>query len=539
MYYKTLKEIYDHSIAEFADRPSFSMFERESMTYAELDQRVKTIQELLLNADLHAGDKVVLLSSNMPNWGICYFAVTTMGMVIVPILPDFSGEELDKVIAHSEAKALLISDKQYTKLSKSTIESMNIVVRIKNLTVLAQTAHAPGDRSVPQPNDIAAIIYTSGTTSQPKGVMLSHRAICKQLELIFRLFPIVKEDVCLSVLPLAHTYECSINMLYPFAYGASVVYLDRPPTASTLMPAFKGVRPTVMESVPLIIEKVFRSQVQSKFTTNPLMNAIYSVRPIRKILHRIAGKKLYKAFGGRLRFFGIGGAKLDKDTEQFLLDAKFPYAIGYGLTETAPLIAGAIPFKTRLQSTGVAMEEIEIRIDDPNEKGEGELFVKTPCVMDGYFKNPEATAAAFTEDGWFRTRDLAYISPDGYLYIKGRSGSMIVGASGENIYPEDIESVINNHFLITESVVVEDRGRLIALVNIDKEALEKRLKEMKAGIDEKWDTIKDDIKNYVNSKVSKFSRIADVVREEKNFERTPTNKIKRYLYVNRFKTAKK
>ncbi|MBR6814119.1 MAG: AMP-binding protein, partial [Tidjanibacter sp.] len=487
-YYKTLKELYDHSISEYAERPSFGMFEREQMTYAQLDERVRTVQDMLLSAGLQPGDKVALLSSNMPNWGVSYFAVTTMAMVVVPILPDFSGEELDKVIAHSEAKALIISDKQYTKLSKQTIEAMNIVVRIKNLTVLTQSVKEQGSKRAPDSDELAAIIYTSGTTSQPKGVMLTHRAMCKQIELIYKLFPIVQEDVFLSVLPLAHTYECSIGMIYPFTYGASVTYLDRPPTASTLMPAFKAVQPTIMLSVPLIIEKVFRSQVLGRFTANPLMNAIYSIRPIQKLLHRIAGKKLYQVFGGRMRFFGIGGAKLDKTTEQFLLDAKFPYAIGYGLTETAPLIAGAIPFKTRLQSTGVALQELEIRIDEPNEKGEGELQVKTPCIMEGYFKNPEATAAAFTEDGWFRTRDLANITSDGYLYIRGRAGSMIVGASGENIYPEDIESVINNHNLVTESIVVEDKGRLIALVNFDKAALEARFKEMKEDIGKKFDT---------------------------------------------------
>ena len=259
--YKTLKEIYDYSIREFADRPSFGMFEREQMTYAELDERVRSVQAMLLSAGLNPGDKVALLSSNMPNWGVSYFAVTTMAMVIVPILPDFSGEELDKVIAHSEAKALIISDKQYTKLSKQTIEAMNIVVRIKNLTVLSQRVEEQGSQRTPESDELAAIIYTSGTTSQPKGVMLTHRAICKQIELIYKLFPVVKEDVFLSVLPLAHTYECSIGMIYPFTYGSSVTYLDRPPTASTLMPAFKGVRPTVMSSVPPISDEVFRSQV--------------------------------------------------------------------------------------------------------------------------------------------------------------------------------------------------------------------------------------------------------------------------------------
>ena len=301
--------------------------------------------------------------------------------------------------------------------------------------------------------------------------------------------------------------------------------------ASALMPAFKSVRPTIILSVPLIMEKVFRSQVKGRFTKSKLMASIYSVGIFRKLLHCVAGMAMKKLFGGRVRFFGIGGAKVDWETERYMREAKFPYAIGYGLTETAPLIYGAPPFKTRLQAVGLAALHVEGKLINQNpETGEGELVVKTPCIMEGYFKNPEATAEAFTEDGWFRTKDLCVFDKKGYLAIKGRVNNMIVGSSGENIYPEEIESVINTHALVTESIVVADKGTLVALVALDKEKLEERLSEFKGNVSAKYDEIMREIRDYVNSRVGKFARVAQVEEQKDGFEKTPTMKIKRFLY---------
>ena len=339
----TLYELARNSVEKFASKVAFSMFEGDDVTYAEVGRRIAKVQEILTGAGLQAGDKVALLSSNMPNWGVCYFAVTSAGMIAVPILPDFSGEELDMIIEHSEARALLVSDKLFTKLSKETIGRLNVVVRTKNLGVIAQQVHAQGSTAVPKPDDLAVIIYTSGTTSKPKGVMLTHSALCAQVGISSSIFPVQPDDVFLSVLPLSHTYECSIGMIYPFSMGAQVVYLDRPPTASALMPALRAVRPSVMLIVPLIIEKIYRLQVLAKFKSTGFWRTLYKIGFMRRYLHRVAGKKLLKLFGGRLRFLGIGGAKLDGDAEKFLLEAKVPYAIGYGLTETAPLLAGAAP----------------------------------------------------------------------------------------------------------------------------------------------------------------------------------------------------
>ena len=534
----TLYELVRNSVEKFASKVAFSMFEGDDVTYAEVGRRIEKVQEILTGAGLRAGDKVALLSSNMPNWGVCYFAVTSAGMVAVPILPDFSGEELDMIIAHSEAKALLVSDRLFTKLSKQTIERLNVVVRTKNLGVIAQRVRGEGTMAVPKPDDLAVIIYTSGTTSKPKGVMLTHAALCAQVGISSGIFPVLPDDVFLSVLPLSHTYECSIGMIYPFSMGARVVYLDRPPTASALMPALRAVRPSVMLIVPLIIEKIYRHQVLAKFNSNGFWRTLYKVGFLRRYLHRVAGKKLLKLFGGRLRFLGIGGAKLDGGAEKFLLEAKVPYAIGYGLTETAPLLAGAAPSQVRLGSTGPQAPGVQLRLEHINpDTRQGEVVALTPSVMLGYFKNPEATKEVFTDDGWFRTGDLGEFDKDGWLYIKGRLKNMIVGPGGEKIYPEDIETVLNSHVYIADSIVTEQEGRLVALVHFNRDEIEAMVDNWR----EEWETkkeaweakteqLKKEIMDFVNAKVNRFSRISEVVEEKDDFAKTPTHKIKRFLY---------
>ena len=543
MTFNTIYEVVKHSVENFAERIAFSMIGGEDVSYKEVGERVDKVQELLLNAGVGAGDKVAILSSSMPNWGVSYFAVTTAGMVAVPILPDFTGDELDLIITHAEAKAILVSDKLYTKLSKETIEKMNIVIRTKGLNVITQRVERRAEKRIPEPEDLAAIIYTSGTTSKPKGVMLTHYNIAAQTTIITPLFDYTKDDVLLSILPLAHTYECSLGMIYPFSRGAQIHYLDRPPTASALMPALAQVRPTVIASVPLIMEKIYRSKVLPTFQKNAFLRKLYGWNWSRKMLHRVAGKQLKKLFGGRMRLFAIGGAKFDVEAERFLLEAGFPYGIGYGLTETAPLIAGAVGNMVRVGSTGPSLPAVKIRLDNINsETQQGEIVVLTPCCMKGYYKNEEATNATFTEDGWLRTGDLGFIDKDGWIFIKGRLKNMIVGPSGENIYPEDIEEVINSNKLVAESVVTEEDGKLIALVHFDTAALEEaydefkyRMSVSKEQLQLKMEEIQRDLMNYVNSKVNRFSKISKVIDNEGEFEKTPTKKIRRFVYDRRGK----
>lgn len=549
----TLHDLLHQSIAKYGDKVVFSMLGGEDVSYTEVGKRVKQVQELLLGAGLNAGDKVALLSSSMPNWGVCYLAVVSAGMIIVPIMPDFTGAEIDMLLKHSEAKALLVSNKLFTKVSKESVSSLNIVIRTKNLSVISQMVNGAGVASTPKPEDLAVIIYTSGTTSKPKGVMLTHGNLAQQINMIYGLYPIGTKDSMLSVLPLSHTYECSLGMLYVFATGASTTYLEKPPTPSVLLPALRKVRPTCFLIVPLIIEKIYNSQIVGKFTANKFMASIYGIGCFRKLLHRIAGKKLNQAFGGQARLF-IGGAKLDERVEQFLVEAKIPYAIGYGLTETAPLVAGQISPATKVGATGPQMGGVKVRLDNVNpDTGHGEIVVTSPSVMQGYYKNEEATAEVFTTDGWFRTGDLGYIDEDGYIFIKGRLKNMILGPSGENIYPEEIENVLNSHVFVSESVVTEENGQLIALVHFDSEAIEKLKDEFMTKLEitrdewnqkkDEWskrmDEIKQDVMKYVNSKVNRFSRISEVIEEENEFEKTPSKKIRRFLYTKRGKQQEK
>ena len=543
MTFNTLYEILKHSVEEFSERTAFAMIGGEEVSYKEVGKRTETIQELLLNAGVGAGDKVVILSSSMPNWGVSYFAITSAGMVAVPILPDFTSNELDLIIEHSEAKAILVSDKLYTKLSKDILEKMNIVIRTKGLNVISQRVEERAEKRIPQPEDLAAIIYTSGTTSKPKGVMLSHYNITAQTTIISPLFDYNENDVLLSILPMAHTYECTLGMIYPFSRGAQVHYMDRPPTASALMPALAKVRPTVIASVPLIMEKIYRSKVRPTFEKHAITRKLYGWDWSRKLLHKIAGNSLKKLFGGRMRLFAIGGAKFDMEAERFLYEAGFPYGIGYGLTETAPLLAGAVGNMVRIGSTGPALPAVQIRLDNINpETKQGEIVAKTPSCMMGYYKNEQATKDAFTKDGWFRTGDLGYIAEDGWIFIKGRLKNMIVGPSGENIYPEDIEEVLNSNRFVAESVVTEEDGKLIALVHFDTTALEEAYDEFKhkmsvsaEQIQLKMEEIKRDVMEYVNSKVNRFSKITKVVDNEGEFEKTPTKKIRRFNYDRRNK----
>lgn len=534
----TLYEVFCSAIEKYPTRVALSLWDSADMTYAEVDKRVKEVQQMLVSAGLQAGDKVAILSSNNPNWCVSYLAITTAGYVAVPIMANLTTENIDNILVHSEAKALFVSDRLYSKVPKHFLASMNIIIRTKNLKVICQNVTEQGSTALPKPEDLAALLYTSGTTSLPKGVMLSHRNICSQLPMLDAMFCLNEEDVLLSVLPLPHSYECTIGFLQPFFHGAKVVYIDKIPTLSVLVPTLKEVRPTIMYTVPLFIEKIYRSEVRKRYTSNIFMRAIYKIRFFRRMLHRNAGIRLSALFGGRLRFFGIGGAKLDPTVERFLVESGFGYNALYGLTETAPLIAG-VGSGYRLGSTGPALEGIECRLDNLNpKKGIGELVVKTPSCMMGYYKNEEATKEVITEDGWFRTGDLARIDQDGWIYIKGRVKNLIVGASGENIYPEDIEYVINSHICVTESLVVSrNSGKLVALVVFDKDAIQQRFEELNPlwshkGVsrEEMMKGLKQEIMHSVNSSVSTTSRISEIVEEPEPFERTGSNKIKRYLY---------
>ena len=534
----TLKSLIDYSVAHFAENTAVAFVEGNGLLkYSDLGKAIDEMAGLLYSFGLEKGDKVALYSQNMPNWVIAYFAVVARGLVIVPILPDFTREEVENVLIHSEAKALFVSERLKPKTDGLELPHLKAKIKLEDLTVISGEITTPKPEKIAEiavnEEDIAAIIYTSGTTGRSKGVVLTQKNITFVAMQSYTIFPINEHDVFLSFLPLSHTYENSIGMLYPIMYGASIYYLEKPPTAASLLPAMAKIRPTMMLSVPLIMEKLYKNQIQAKFVKTKFSRMIYKSPVFRILIHRIAGKKLYQTFGGRLKFFGIGGAKLDSRVERFLKEAKFPYAIGYGLTETAPLLAGAAPHQTKLQSTGYAMEGVELKLNEPNKKGVGEIWAKGPNVMVGYYKNPEATEEVLTQDDWFRRGDLGKFDAKQRLFIKGRMKNTIISASGENIYPEDIESVINNTQYVVESLVIEEDGYLVAKVILDIEAIEKNIAHLKAVIDEKKEKYtewKQHFTKELNAKLNRASQINRVDIMDEPFEKTASQKIKRFLY---------
>lgn len=533
----SLKDLFEESTMRYAGNTAYSYTNGETYTYNDIRAKVEVIQAQMSDLGLTSGDKIAILSQNMPNWNIAYFAITTAGMIAVPILPDFSPAEISNILEHSQSRAIFVSDRLRSKVEEEAVSKLSTIYSIDNLSLVKgeKVTSSATVKATPMPDDLAVIIYTSGTTGRSKGVMLSHKNLASEVMMASDLQPVYPEDVFLSILPLSHTYESSLGMLLPFYGGSSVVYMEKPPAASTLVPLLKKVQPTIMLSVPLIIEKIYKGQILPKFTQSKVVKMLYSIAPIRKMLNRVAGKKLMETFGGRIRFFGIGGAKLDPIVEKFLMEAKFPIAIGYGLTETAPLLAGTNPQMATFQSTGPAINGVSIRIDNPNpQTGEGEIVCSGPNIMMGYYKDEEQTKAAFTEDGWFKTGDLGIVDKKGFIYIKGRLKNMILGPSGENIYPEEIESVINEYSFVVESLVVEKKGKLVAMVHFNYEELEKQFHHMKEdairSFNEKVEKMKAELQDYVNARVNKFSKISLVIEQKVQFEKTPTHKIKRYLY---------
>jgi long-chain acyl-CoA synthetase len=501
------------------------------------------LEAFLEKLNVGKGDKVAILSSNMPNWGVAYFAITFMGAVVVPLLPEFLTTEIENLLVHSGAKMIFASENLMQKLNGIQPDILQTIIKVEDFSlvkgevtdVFFRPNVLPEQNYLVEENDLAAIIYTSGTTGNPKGVMLTHKNICFSAVKGDETQPITENDRFLCILPLSHTYENTLGLILPIYRGASVYYLNKPPTAAVLLPALQTVKPTIMLTVPLIIEKIYRSKILPAITDKWMVRQLYKIPYIRLKLNRIAGKKLMETFGGQLHFFGVGGAKLNKTVEKFLIEARFPYAVGYGLTESAPLLAGFNPQNAKLQTTGPAVRGVELIIHDPNPRtGEGEIWAKGPNIMQGYYNEPALTGEVLTADGWLKTGDLGIFDAEGYLSIKGRVKNMIVRANGENIYPEDIESVINDFHLVVESLVMEQKGKLVALVYFNKEEIEQRYQHLKEEVsdfvDQKIEELRLELQTYVNARVNKISRVQLIVAQKDPFQKTPTLKIKRFLY---------
>ncbi len=539
----TFPSLFKDTVGKFGSSNAMALVGQLPLTYNEINTHIKALIAFYEELNIKPGDKIAILSTNMPNWGIAYYATTFMGAVVVPILPDFTEFEIENVLKHSEAKAIFVSKGLSSKLKNIQCDALQFTIAIETFELLSEveTPH-PFDLSKQSErsyqvneNDMAAIIYTSGTTGSSKGVMLSHKNICSNATSARKLHPIDEKDRFLSILPLSHTYENTLGFVIPMLTGSCIYYLGKAPVPSLLISALKEVKPTIMFSVPLIIEKIYKGKVLPTINAKAITRNLYKVPFFRKKLNAIAGKKLMQTFGGELRFFGIGGARLNEQVELFLQEAKFPYAIGYGLTESSPLLAGIGAKNTKYRSTGPALEGVELKINNPDPQTQiGEIWAKGDNVMMGYYKDPEKTKEVLTHDGWFKTGDLARMDKNNYLYIESRLKNMIVGASGENIYPEEIESVINNFKHVIESVVVEKKGKLVAMVHFNYEELEHQYKNIRKDVenyvDQQVDELMQELHEYVNLRVNKFSQVQMVVVQVDPFQKTATQKIKRFLY---------
>lgn len=575
----TFPALLNNSVKKFGDRPAltYALKDEEPITYNKMAENALNFSKQLFALGLKKESKIALYGIGCPAWGTAYFGIVNRGMISVPLLPDFSSAEVKSILDHCQCDALIVDETLYKKLSDIQENLPPIVISLNNFSVIKAPVPVPPEDEIkkielPEINieedSIASIIYTSGTTGRSKGVVLTHKNLVWTAIQGQYTHRINKLDRVLSFLPISHVYEFTIGFLMQILNGACIYYLAKPPVVSSLLPAFAKVKPTIILSVPLVMEKIYKNKVLPTFEKNRFVKFLYSIPIFRRILNRVAGKSLKKTFGGHLQFFGIGGAKVDPKVERFMKEAKFPYAIGYGLTETSPLLASSGVRITKPGTIGVIVPGVDLQIANPNEEGVGEVVAKAPNVMVGYYKDDALTKAAFTTEedscgpGYFKTGDLGVIKnwhrvPR--LSLKGRSKNMILSASGENIYPEDIEFILNQHPLVSESLVVEDDNGLVALLQMDEEKLEEEAKrrlslsELKDDLQEKAtakkeeiqdklayqkEVIMNEIKFFVNRQVNKTSKI-DRIETIKQFEKTASQKIKRYLYDLRSKVTKR
>lgn len=557
---RTLYNVLINASQKYSDLPAVGFANKEKITFGEFKRKVDSIISFLKSEGIITGDRVAILSENQPNWAIAYFSITTMGAIAVPIMTEFHSTEIHHILRHSESKAIFISAKYYNKIEDCSSDYLQTRILLDDFSIIPPDTKNDILKEVitggkkefakvkeaalkfvgllpeeVKEDSIASILYTSGTTGHSKGVILTHSNIVSNAISTLGIVDVVRGDRMLSILPLFHTMESTLGLVIPFIAGASVTYLDKPPTAAVLLPALSIVKPTVMLAVPLIIEKIFRLKVLPEINKKPIVRGLYKLPAVRKKLNRIAGKKLMKTFGGELKMFCIGGASLAADVERFLKEAEFPYAIGYGLTETSPLDTGTSPANVRFRSAGKAIPEVQVKINNPDPKtGEGEVFIKGPNVMKGYYKDPDKTKEVFDHEGWFKSGDLGVIDEDGYLFIKGRSKNVIIGSNGKNIYPEEIESIINEFDFVMESLVIEKEDGLIAKIYLNYDQIDESFKIQKLNEGKAREIINQIMKDLlikINERVNTFSRITRIIEQREPFEKTPTQKIKRFLYV--------
>ncbi len=544
---QTLINEIENAINKFWDSDSLSNYKGSTLQYKDVAEKIYKLHSIFNYLKIKEGDKVALLGKNSTNWGLGYLATITYHSVIVPILPDFHDDDIAHIIKHSQSKFIFLDSNYYDRLDDSEFKDVIAFYLLDKMELIIVNDKKNSQDKIRQiyeklfeskiqekkvsfenikEDKVAVLLYTSGTSGFSKGVLLPHRSLYYNIKYAQKNMPLYPGNSILSFLPLAHAYGCAFEFLFPFTIGVHVTFLGKVPSPKIILQAFAKVKPHLILSVPLIIEKIYQKQIKPILDT-PKMKILLKLSFLKKAVYKKINDKMTAAFGGNFREIVIGGAALNSEVERFLTDIKFKFTVGYGMSECGPLISYVAWDKRKIGSVGEVVDALEIKIDSPNPKtGVGEIMVKGKHTMLGYFKNPVVTENTLTKDNWLKTGDLGYIDDANQIHIKGRSKNIILGPSGQNIFPEEIEAKLNNRECIAESLVYEKDNKIIALVYPDysygdnKKMNEKQLTAL---------ILKN--REIINKTLPAFSRISSIEIISTEFEKTPTKKIKRYLYT--------
>jgi len=542
----------EDSIKNNWDLPALSDYKGSTYYYKDVGRKIARIHIMFDECDVKKGDKVALLGKNSANWAMSYLAVVTYGAVVVPILPDFHPDDMHHIINHSDSVILFVDDQIWENLDESNMPDIRAVVSLRDYNILIQGNREKVQKIYDSLNDlytekygvdgiqqdefaiekipnqeVGVLNYTSGTTGFSKGVMLPLNSLAANIRYANENMPLKPGDNMVSFLPLAHTYGCAFQFLWPFSIGCHIHFLTRTPSPKIITTAFKEIRPTLIIAVPLILEKIYKKQILPTLQKRS-MKLLMHMPLVDKAIYKKIYSKLNEAFGGNFHEVVIGGAPLNPDVEKFLNKIRFPYSVGYGMTECGPLISYANWDKTRFGSSGRLVDTLELKIDSSDPYNEvGEIMVQGENVMYGYYKNEEDTRQSLDEDGWLHTGDLGVTDEEQFVFIRGRSKSVIVGPSGENIYPEEIESKLNNLPYVQESLVLEKDNKLVALVYPDYDLADQEGINTENMLEE----IMQDNRKELNEALPRFKQVSRIKLYPTEFEKTPKKSIRRYLYT--------
>jgi len=544
-------KVFEKSIKNYWNLPAFSDYKGETISYGEAAEKILKIHLVFKQCGIQPGDKIALIGRNSLNWAAGYLATVTYGATIVPILADFHPNDVHHIVNHSDSVVLFVGDLIWPTLDAQKMTSLKAIVSLTGYKVLWERNEPVVEGACEKLNELfstqypsgitkesfrfpevdnsnlGVISYTSGTTGFSKGVMLPLESLMANIHYAWHNMPLEAEDRLLCILPLAHAYGCAFEFLWPFTIGVHITFLGKIVSPQVMVDAFKEVQPRLLLMVPLIMEKIYKKQIQPVLN-KPSMQVLLRIPLFNRIIYNKIKAKLTDVFGGNFREVVIGGAALNKEVEGFLRKIKFNFSVGYGMTECGPLISYANWDRAQLGSCGKVVDTLQMMIDSPDPATiPGEILVKGVNVMSGYYKNEEATNKSIDKEGWLHTGDLGVLDDKNFVFIKGRSKSLILGPSGENIYPEEIEAKLSTFPFVQEQLVFSDKNKLVALVYPDLEQLKKQGLELA-----ELEAIMEENKKHLNEMLPKYMQISKIKLHLEEFQKTPKQSIKRFLYEN-------